>query len=86
MPVEEIVSEIRKQEGIINEAQKVKERLYQKLLTCGSEEYDLVSVKEASRILDCSLGLIYKRINSGELRTVKIGSAIRVYKSELVKA
>lgn len=85
MPVEEIVTEIRKQEKIINEAQKVKESLYQKLLNSGTEDFDLISVKEASRILDVSLGTIYNRINSGELRAVKIGTVIRVRKSELLK-
>ena len=37
MTVEEIVDEIRKQEKIINEAQKAKELLYQKLLDVGTE-------------------------------------------------
>jgi len=85
MPVEEIVSEIRKQEKIINEAQRTKETLYQKLLNSGTEDFDLISVKEASRILDVSLGTIYNQINSGYLRTKKIGSVIRVYKSDLLK-
>ena len=86
MPVEEIVSEIRKQEKIINEAQKAKESLYQKLLNSGTEDFDLISVKEASRILNVSLGTIYNRINSGDLRSYKIGTVIRVKKSELLKA
>ena len=85
MPVEEIISEIRKQEKIINEAQKAKESLYQKLLNSGTEDFDLISVKEASRILNVSLGTIYNRINSGDLRSYKIGTVIRVKKSELLK-
>ena len=84
MPVEEIISEIRKQEQIINEAQKTKESLYQKLLNSGTEDFDLISVKEASRILGVSLGTIYNRVNSGELRSFKIGTVIRVYKSDLL--
>ena len=85
MPVEEIISEIRKQENIINEAQKTKESLYQKLLNSGTEDFDLISVKEASRILGVSLGTIYNRINSGELKSKRIGSVIRVSKSDILK-
>lgn len=85
MPVEEIISEIRKQEKIINDAQKTKESLYQKLLNSGTEDFDLISVKEASRILGVSLGTIYNKVNSGELRTKRIGSAIRVFKSDILK-
>ena len=84
MPVEEIITAIRKQEQIINEAQKTKESLYQKLLNSGTEDFDLISVKEASRILGVSLGTIYSRVNSGELRSFKIGTVIRVYKSDLL--
>lgn len=85
MPVEEIVTEIRKQEKIINEAQKAKESLYQQLLNSGTEDFDFISVKEASRILDVSLGTIYNRINSGELKASRIGTLIRVSKSDLLK-
>lgn len=85
MPVEEIVSEIRKQEKIINDAQKTKESLYQKLLNSGTEDFDLISVKEAARILGVSLGTIYNRINTGDLKTKRIGTVIRVFKSDLLK-
>ena len=85
MPVEEIISEIRKQEKIINDAQKTKESLYQKLLNSGTEDFDLISVKEASRILGVSLGTVYNKINSGELKARKIGTVIRVLKSDLLK-
>ena len=84
MPVEEIITAIRKQEQIINEAQKTKESLYQQLLNSGTEDFDLISVKEASRILGVSLGTIYNRVNSGDLRSFKIGTVIRVYKSDLL--
>ena len=84
MPVEEIISEIRKQEKIINDAQKTKESLYQKLLNSGTEDFDLISVKEASRILGVSLGTIYNKINSGKLKTKRIGSVIRVFKSDIL--
>ena len=85
MPVEEIVSEIRKQEKIINQAQKEKESLYQKLLDAGTEDFDLITVKEAARILDVSLATIYSKINNGQLRTRHICSSVRVYKSEILK-
>ena len=84
MPVEEIISEIRKQENIINEAQKTKETLYQKLLDSGTEGFDLISVKEASRILGVSLGTVYNKINSGEFKAKRIGSVIRVFKSDIL--
>ena len=84
MPVEEIITAIRKQEEIINEAQKTKESLYQKLLNSGTEDFDLISVKEASRILGVSLGTIYNRINNGELKSFRVGTVIRIKKSELL--
>ena len=82
---EEIIEEIRKQEKIINEAQRVKEGLYQKLIESGTEGYDFISVKQAARILDVSLGTIYHKINRGELKTKHIGSSIRVSKSEILQ-
>ena len=85
MPVEEIISEIRKQERIINDAQKTKESLYQKLLNSGTEDFDLISVKEASRILGVSLGTVYNLVNSGELKSKRVGSVIRVFKSDILK-
>lgn len=83
-PVEEIISEIRKQERIINDAQKTKESLYQKLLNSGTEDFDLISVKEASRILGVSLGTVYNKINSGEFKAKRIGTVIRVFKSDIL--
>lgn len=83
MPFEEIIGEIRKQEKIINEAQNVKEQLYKKLLDAEESSYDSITVKQASKILNCSVGLIYKKINCGELKAQKIGSAIRVSKMEV---
>lgn len=80
---EEIIREIQKQERIINNAQKSKEELYQKLLS--AKESNSLTVKQASELLNCSVGLIYKKINSGELKAQKIGSAIRVSKTDLQK-
>ena len=84
-PIEEIIKEIRKQERIINEAQKSKEQLYEQLLNNDDNCFDSISVKQASRLLDVSQGLIYKKINSGELKARKIGSTIRVSKKEVLK-
>ena len=68
MPVEDIIAEIRREEKIINEAQKRKEVLYDKLLKSSDDDFDFVSVKEAARLLDVSLGTIYNQINSGKIR------------------
>ena len=84
MPVEDIIAEIRREEKIINEAQKRKEVLYDKLLKSSDDDFDFVSVKEAARLLDVSLGTIYNQINSGKIRVEKIGSVMRIRKSELV--
>jgi excisionase family DNA binding protein len=54
-------------------------------LNSGTEDFDLISVKEASRLLDVSVYTIYNKINAGELQTKRIGSVIRVYKSQLAK-
>lgn len=85
MSLEDIVREIRRQEKIINSAQAEKDRLYDKLLMSGDEDFDLISVKEASRLLGVSYGTVYNKVNSGELAHRRIGSAIRVFRSEVVK-
>lgn len=84
MAVEDIVAEIRRQERIINAAQKEKERLYDRLLSCDDEDYELISVKEAAKKLSVSLSTVYEMVRSGRIKAKYIGSAIRVYKSEVM--
>lgn len=85
MPVEEIVAEIKKQERIINEAQKNKEQLYEQLLEANEKSFDLITVKQASKMLNVSVGLIYQKITSGDLKAQRIGSAIRLSKKAVEK-
>lgn len=84
MPVEDIVGEIRKQERIINDAQKAKDRLYDELLAAGSKGYELMSVKEAARLLGVGVSTVYSRVNSGSLRAKRIGSSVRVYRDDVL--
>lgn len=84
MPVEEIVEEIRRQERIINEAQRVKDGLYDSLLAAGSGGFELISVKEAARLLGVSVGTVYNKINSGELRARHVSSAIRLLRTDVM--
>lgn len=83
--LEEIISKIKKQEQIINNAQKEKELLYRELLESEEKGCELITVKQASRLLNVSVGLIYQKINSGEFKSKRLGSAIRLYKSEIEK-
>lgn len=85
MPVEEIIKELKKQDKIISLAQLEKERLYKQLENAGADEYDWISVKQASRILGVSECLIYQKINSGKLQTKRINTAIRIRKSEILE-
>lgn len=84
MPVEEIIKDMKKQDKIIIDALKEKQKLYEQLASAGNEDYDWISVKQAARILDISEGVIYYKINNGELQTKRIKSAIRVRKSEIL--
>lgn len=85
MQIEEIVSQIRKQERIINDAQKTKEQLYEQLLEADEKNYDLITVKQASRMLNVSVGLIYQKITSGDIKAQRIGSAIRLSRKAVEK-
>ena len=84
MPVEEIIKELKKQDRIIDDAQKVKKELYAKLESAGKEEYDWRTVQTAARLIDVSVYTIYNKINAGALKTKHIGSAVRVSKQEVM--
>lgn len=84
MPVEEIIKELKKQDRIIDEAQKTKRELYTQLENAGKEEYDWISVQAAARLIDVSVYTIYNKINSGSLKTKRINSSIRVSKKEIL--
>lgn len=85
MPVEEIIRELKKQDKIIDEAQKTKRELYQKLESCGAEEYDWITVQAAAKLIDVSVCTIYNKINSGALKTKHINSSIRVSKKQILE-
>lgn len=82
MPAEEIIKEIRKQEEIINNAQKRKNELYDELM---GADFNLVSVKEAARLLNVSVPTVYNMVTSGELESKRIGGTIRINKNNLQK-
>lgn len=83
MPVEEIISEIRKQDDLIRDAMKKRDELLHQLEETDSESYDWMSVKKAAEVLQVSLGMIYKRIDKGDLQVKYIGSKKFVKKSEI---
>lgn len=83
MPVEEIISEIRKQDDLIRDAMKKRDELLHQLEETDSESYDWLSVKKAAEVLQVSLGMIYKRIDKGDLQVKYIGSKKFVKKSEI---
>ena len=85
MQIEEIVKEIKRQERIINDAQKTKAELYEQLLETNEKSFDLITVKQASKMLNVSVGLIYQKITSGELKAQRIGSAIRLSRKAVEK-
>ena len=85
MPVEEIIRELKKQDKIIDEAQKTKRELYQKLESCGKEEYDWITVQAAAKLIDVSVCTIYNKINSGALKTKHINSSVRVSKKQILE-
>ena len=85
MSVEEIIKELKKQDKIIDDAQKTKRELYAKLERAGNEDYDWITVQTAARLIDVSVCTIYNKINAGSLKTKHIGSAVRVSKKEVLE-
>lgn len=84
MPVEEILEKIELQRKVITVALNETDRLVKELGKSHFEEYDWISVKEASRLLDVSINVVYNKINAKELDVKYIGSKKFVRRSQIV--
>lgn len=78
---EEIIQEIKRQDKQIDECQSKKRELFKML---EEADDDFISVKSAARMLDVSEGTLYNRINSGILKSKRIGAVLRVRKSDVL--
>lgn len=85
MPIEEIVEKIEVQKQVIQNALNETDRLVQELSNSHYQEYDWVSVKKASKLLDISVNVIYNKIKDGKLEIKTIGTKKYVKRSEIVK-
>lgn len=81
-PAEAIIDEISRKgkaiESLLGEIATLT-----KQLQADNTDWDWISVKNASRMCDVSVGTIYAKINRGELKTKRIASKIFVSKKEL---
>ena len=84
MSVEEIIKELKVCDKTIKDAINKRQELYEQLRVAGTEDYDWISVQEASRLIGCSPGTIYYKVNAGELNVRHIKSSVRVRKSEVL--
>lgn len=68
----------RKLDLLIAETQQVKRLL---------DQTDLVwcSVVEAATLLGCTKWNVYRRVNSGHIRSKKVGGKVLVYKADLLQ-
>ena len=85
MPVEEIIKEYDKNEKEILALIGRQSALIEKIRNANKDEYEWISVKEASSMLGISKDVIYAKINTGKLNAKFIGTKRFVKKSECVK-
>jgi len=83
-PAETIIDEII---DMLNDAEKLQDSIKElvgELKKAPQNEWDWISVKKASLLLDVSVGAIYAKINSGKLTTKHIGAKTFVKLSEVM--
>lgn len=81
-PVEQIIEEYNRQKDIILTAMKKQSELIEQIKDANKEQFDWISVKEASRRADLSISYLYTR---KDLEQKKIGSKIYLRWSQINK-
>lgn len=83
MPVEEILTKIDKQRESILLALYETDKLVKELKDSNVEQYDWISVKEASKLMDVSVNAIYNKINLGYLDVKHFGGKKFIKRSQI---
>lgn len=82
--VEDIIHQIDKNNDTISSLLLDNRALAKELKELPKQEWDWISVSQASKILDISPAKIYSRVNSGKLTTRHIDSKVYVNKTEIL--
>jgi hypothetical protein len=80
---EDIFSELKKQQALINNANKRIKELMTDLEQLDSLDWDWISVRKGADMLDISVSILYRKIENGSLNVRRIGSKQYVSISEL---
>ena len=84
MPAETIIAELESKIDAMAQTYTEIGELVTALKDAGKEEWDWISVKKASELLDVSVNAIYAKINSGKLTTRHVGAKTFVKQSEVM--
>jgi excisionase family DNA binding protein len=80
----EILDELARLSSEERKIQSRRDELMESLRHAGEEEWDWISVKEAASLLQMSTCYVYNQVNAGVLSTKRLGSVVRVRKSEVM--
>lgn len=81
----EIITEIDKQQKIVNNANEKIAELIEQLQTVDDAEWDWLPVKKASELLKLSIPSVYRLIDSGKLEHKILCGKKFVKKSQILK-
>lgn len=82
--VEDIIHQIDKNNESISELLVDNRKLARELKELPKQDWDWISVSNASKLFDMCPAKIYERVNSGKISSKHIGSKIYVSKSEIM--
>lgn len=84
MDIENIITELEKEQKAITQASKNVDRLLKELRLAPFGDYDYVTVKTASEKSNMSVCWIYNKINNGQLKAIRKGAKIFISAKELM--
>lgn len=84
MPVEVLIEEYKKNRNVIVSAMQRQDEIIEKIKNLDEKDKDMISVRSAANLLDCSPQFVYQLRDSGKLRKIKyVGSKVYVSRSEI---
>lgn len=84
MDIENIITELEKEQKAVAQASKNIDRLLKELRFAPFSDYDYVTVKTASEKINMSACWIYNKINNGQLKAIRKGAKTFVSAKELM--
>ncbi|MBR1536001.1 MAG: helix-turn-helix domain-containing protein [Treponema sp.] len=84
MPVEVLIEEYKKNRKVIVSAMQRQDEIIEKIKNLDEDDKDMISVKSAAILLDCSPQFVYQLRDSDKLKKIKyVGSKVYVSRSEI---